>query len=1521
MYKNKLAKGFVFLGGIISIALAFTIIYEILIRSSDFISRINIAPHSQLAQVSASPDITSGLVGYWNMDSSDIDWNTNTIVDRSGTGNTGTLIGFNQATSSTSGKYNQALQFLNTNTKISVASSETLNMSVTNAFTYSVWMKVTAFTPSAGSFNCLICHDVNQQFSMHSSGGLIAFRPGGTVSQLLNYGAPVRTVDQWYHLVATYDGTTSKLYINAVMAGNTSSMESIGTAGRNPTLTIGGSFLGGIGLNGVIDEVRVYNRALSAQEVSALNQAANFDVVVITPPATPQGLTSSSPTFNSVSLSWSANQEANLKEYRLFQNNVQSAIIPAGQTTYEVTGLAPATTYTFKLSALNTANVESQKSSEISITTNTPSAPPTYPSKLQIKGTLSPDATGTYELQSSSYNNLPVWKRSDGVYYIYYINSSMARLTTTLGNESAGYWSWNYVLNNLSKGGVENIPSTASKTYTGTATISVGEEIGFPTPAQYMASRTAPSFKSGHTLPPLTRWGWSLSYDTNVELANRWGYALEFGDVDTNSVNALNNPNSTQSKMISLVQSNPSQYKLSVMIPRNSGIEIPSTAYTVDANGNPTKVWSPEAPDSVLSAMATSISNNLQKVTSKAPVSVVLNGGERYLGVCGWDCNAWKVDPKVVTAKGDLSWGDYASQRKAHQEMFFTNAVRALTNAIYIYYPTGNQFNDRTFGWDWDYKYMNKVADYPGISMYWGEFNTGWKGQGNYGMLSQVLYAHGYDVKFGKPHSYNWVNAGWGVTKPDGWADIPRYYGFLKTYYTSGMLGGIAGYFAYPTGGFNLPFDSNTPPHWLQQIETLGRVHGEFSYLEDILRNGDLLPGPDKHISAADQPAYEFRTGFADTRVLARKMRNSKRWLISAWAADNLTRTVNVDIPGLSNISVRATPAGSLYDARIVNGVQTLTELDGGSMSPGVITLPSSQPDSDSSAPYVPAPVITTYTLSLTKSGTGTGTVTGGSISCGATCSQVSNSGTTVTLTATPSSGSTFVGWGGGCSGTGSCVVTLNSNASITATFNKTLTDPIPPAPVINNLPVLSSIGSKSVDENSTLTFTILATDIDGDTLTYFASSTLPAGATFNNSTRVFTWKPTFTQSGVYTQTFLVSDGNGGVDSETINITVNNINRAPSANAGNDQTITLPANANLSASASSDPDADNLSYSWTKVSGPSSTIASPSSVSTVISFASNGVYVFRLTVSDGKFSSVDDISIKVDSTPPIGIADRDNDGVPDIGDKCPNTKPGRTVNTVGCPLPKTSKFTLKTDLSSVDINSISSFEIGNAHGKITWNQSSSPFSLIRSDDQLDIDSNLDIASNTINLNSQSLPELNKNSTVTIYNVNVARPRIMKDGQVCTSCTIISHQNNTVTFTVPGFSIYTIIEELVPLQIIMPTDTQTSRSGSRRSSSSGSQTVTTVPPGVAPTIAQPASNVNPYLPKNSTNSKPVVKPTTAPTPAVVYTDLVLDGGPFEAYKTPTFWELFIQYLKDVWNTAFQLSRGSVLRIYNGFIEVF
>jgi hypothetical protein len=77
----------------------------------------------------------------------------------------------------------------------------------------------------------------------------------------------------------------------------------------------------------------------------------------------------------------------------------------------------------------------------------------------------------------------------------------------------------------------------------------------------------------------------------------------------------------------------------------------------------------------------------------------------------------------------------------------------------------------------------------------------------------------------------------------------------------------------------------------------------------------------------------------------------------------------------------------------------------------------------------------------------------------------------------------------------------------------------------VNRAPVLTAIGSKSVNEGSLLQFTISGSDADGDTLTYSAVN-LPAGATFNASTRTFSWTPTYIQAGVYnTVTFRVTDG------------------------------------------------------------------------------------------------------------------------------------------------------------------------------------------------------------------------------------------------------------------------------------------------------------------------------------------------------------------------------------------------------------
>ncbi|MCR4393549.1 MAG: putative Ig domain-containing protein [Dehalococcoidales bacterium] len=92
----------------------------------------------------------------------------------------------------------------------------------------------------------------------------------------------------------------------------------------------------------------------------------------------------------------------------------------------------------------------------------------------------------------------------------------------------------------------------------------------------------------------------------------------------------------------------------------------------------------------------------------------------------------------------------------------------------------------------------------------------------------------------------------------------------------------------------------------------------------------------------------------------------------------------------------------------------------------------------------------------------------------------------------------------------------------------------------INRAPVLNPIGNKTVKEMSTLTFTLSATDPDGDPLT-FSASNLPPGASFNPVTRTFTWTPTYWQSGVYSNIrFQVSDGSL-IDYEYITITVRNV--------------------------------------------------------------------------------------------------------------------------------------------------------------------------------------------------------------------------------------------------------------------------------------------------------------------------------------------------------------------------------------------
>lgn len=134
------------------------------------------------------------------------------------------------------------------------------------------------------------------------------------------------------------------------------------------------------------------------------------------------------------------------------------------------------------------------------------------------------------------------------------------------------------------------------------------------------------------------------------------------------------------------------------------------------------------------------------------------------------------------------------------------------------------------------------------------------------------------------------------------------------------------------------------------------------------------------------------------------------------------------------------------------------------------------------------------------------------------------------------------------------------------------------PAP--SNPPTVTSTPVTSVNENASYTYDVNATDPENNTLTYTLTQGRP-GMTIDSSTGVISWTPGYSDSGTYTIKVTVSDGTNNVLHE-YNLTVNNVNRAPTFTQIPGQTITAGQSfttINL-ANYGSDPDGDSVSWSY-----------------------------------------------------------------------------------------------------------------------------------------------------------------------------------------------------------------------------------------------------------------------------------------------------------------------------------------------------
>ena len=132
-----------------------------------------------------------------------------------------------------------------------------------------------------------------------------------------------------------------------------------------------------------------------------------------------------------------------------------------------------------------------------------------------------------------------------------------------------------------------------------------------------------------------------------------------------------------------------------------------------------------------------------------------------------------------------------------------------------------------------------------------------------------------------------------------------------------------------------------------------------------------------------------------------------------------------------------------------------------------------------------------------------------------------------------------------------------------------------------------------------------------------------------SGSSRTVTITPVSNQFGATTITLTVSDGTGGLGSDSFVLNVTPVNDPPVVNAGTDVSVLFPASASLAGTVV-DIDGPALVRVWAQVSGPgTTTFGDPNAAATTATFSAAGTYVLRLSANDGQFTVNDDVSVAV----------------------------------------------------------------------------------------------------------------------------------------------------------------------------------------------------------------------------------------------------------------------------------------------------
>jgi hypothetical protein len=312
-------------------------------RIEDLLRLVAVSATIAIALTAAAPAWGDGpgLVAAYSFD----EGSGSVLNDASGNGHLGSISG----ASWTSGRHGGALSFDGTGAHVALGSLGTFYQT---GFTLEAWVRKQSTTKN----------DVGIVGSWTGGGPMlwvdhIATRYhltlGTSLSTYLDSGV-TPTAGEWQHLAATFDGATARFYVNGSEVANRAFS---GSVGSSDTWRIGayGSTPGGF-FDGLIDDVRVYSRALSAGEIQTdMNQpvgGANPSA-----PTMPGNFAASAKTQTTISVHWDpSTDDVGVSGYTLYRNGTSVETTSASTTSYTFSGLSCSTTYDLGVEAFDASS-------------------------------------------------------------------------------------------------------------------------------------------------------------------------------------------------------------------------------------------------------------------------------------------------------------------------------------------------------------------------------------------------------------------------------------------------------------------------------------------------------------------------------------------------------------------------------------------------------------------------------------------------------------------------------------------------------------------------------------------------------------------------------------------------------------------------------------------------------------------------------------------------------------------------------------------------------------------------------------------------------------------------------------------------------------------------------------------------------------------------------------------------------------------------------------------------------------